>query len=567
MMRKRWVIKRPDQALQQKLQKELGVSSILAQLLINRDLTSLSEIERFLSCQKSLLYDPFTLQGMRKAVSRIRTAIAAREKILIYGDYDADGITAACVLITFLKQEGADVSSYIPHRIDEGYGLNMEAVRFARSQGTSLVIAVDCGTTDKEEVAYLNRYGIDTIIIDHHQVRGELFPDAYSLINPLQPGCGYPFKDLAAVGLAYKVVCALSGDAGNAGDEYLDLVAVGTVADVVPLVGENRILTRHGLARLRTTARVGLKALMEAAGIYGRNIQTEHIGFIIGPRINVSGRIGSADLALRLLLTEDADEARQISGILNQENSTRQRMQEEIFKEALSHIEGQVNFKDHQVIVVWGHGWHPGVVGIVASKIVDRFYRPAIVLGVKEKIAKGSGRSIDNFHLFEAVHRCRALVENFGGHEAACGLTILTDNLERFRDSINTVARQMLSADDLVPKVDVEMEMPLHLVKKEIIKDLERLSPYGMGNPQPLFLSTGVRLKDAPTRFGKNGMRMWVTDKKMTCEAVCFNAYDLGAFPDAGALDLVYYPKIRKISGIDSVELEVEDLKPSMGGN
>lgn len=564
-MNKLWIVKEPKKNLQEKLSKELGISPVLARLLINRNLTTSLEIERFLTCEKSSLHNPFKLKDMKKATERIKKAIRQKEKIMIYGDYDVDGITGVALLYIFLKREGGRVSWYIPNRLEEGYGLNLEAVKFIESKGISLLITVDCGTTDKEEVNFLNRHEVDTIIVDHHRPQKELLCDAFCVINPLQSDCDYPFKDLSAVGLVYKLVCALSEDINHSNEEFLDLVALGTVADVVPQIDENRILTKLGLERLSNTSRIGIKALIEAAGLRRKDIETHDIGFIIGPRINVGGRIGSPELALRLVLAETQEEAKELAGILNQENSFRQRLQEGILKEAVSKIEGEFNFKRHKIIVVWGQDWHPGVIGIVASKIVDRFYRPTIVLNVQDGIARGSGRSIENFHLFDAVYKCKGLLENFGGHEAACGLTVSRDNIEKFRDSINLVAHDMLTPQDLIPKIEVDMELPLFCINRELINELQLLEPFGVGNPQPLFLSTNLKLKNSPTEFGRNGIKMWVTDKTVTCEAICFNAEGMASYAqELNSVDLVYYPKIREISGVATVRLEIEDFKGRM---
>jgi len=573
-MNKLWVIKNQDEVLKERFSRELNISHVLAGLLINRNLTSAPAIEKFLSSKLSSLHNPFGLRDMERAVKRIGKAIRQKEKILVYGDYDADGITGVAILVTFFKKQGVEADWYLPNRLEEGYGLNMEAAKFIKSKGVKLVITVDCGTSDKEEIDYLADNGIDTIVVDHHRPQKENLPAAYAIINPLHPECKYPFKELSGAGLAYKLVCALSEDAGDSdSEEFLDLVAIGTVADVVPQVGENRILTKLGLSKLSGTRRRGLMALMEAAGLQNKDIQAEHIGFIIGPRINVSGRIGSPDIALRLILTEDPIEAKELAAILNQENSHRQKLQERIFKEAVSKIEGEFNFKDNKVIVVWSEDWHPGVIGIVASKIADRFYRPAVVLSVRNGVAKGSGRSIKNFHLFDAVYQCKDTLENFGGHKAACGVTILQDNIERFRDSINQAAHRMIGASDLIPKLDVDMELPLSSLDERLMEELDMLGPFGAGNPQPLFLSRGLKIKGPPAQYGRAGMKMWVTDKEVTCEAVCFNAADmparlcrsggLGRAEGLSHVDMVYYPKLRNISGIDTFKLEVEDLKPA----
>ncbi|MBI4335936.1 MAG: single-stranded-DNA-specific exonuclease RecJ [Candidatus Omnitrophica bacterium] len=564
-MNKLWIIKSQNAAHKEMLSKELNISSVLAGLLMNRNLTTPQEIDEFLKCKKSALHNPFGLKDMKKAVERVKKAVRDKEKIMVYGDYDADGITAVALLTTFLKKEGAAVEWYLPNRLQEGYGLNPGAAKYIKSKGISLLITVDCGMTDKEEIGFLKACGIDTIVVDHHRPQKEDLPDAFCCINPLQPDCAYPFKELAGVGLAYKLVCALSGDVEHKNEEFLDLVALGTVADVSAQTGENRILTRLGLLRFAKTKRVGLRALMEAAGLSAAQIQTEHIGFIIGPRINVSGRIGSPDIALRLILTEDPAEAKELAHVLNEENSFRQRLQEGIFKEAVSAVEGQFNFKEQKVIVVWGADWHPGVIGVVASKIADRFYRPAIILNVQGDIAKGSGRSVENFHLFDAVYKCRDLLESFGGHEAACGVTMRRENMEIFRDSINKAAHAMAGTDNLIPKIDVDMELPLSLLDEGLLAELDMLGPFGAGNPQPLFLSKDVKIKkDTARQFGRNGLRMWVTGKGVMCEAVCFNAFDMfgRGTEDLDRVDLVYYPKLRSRSGIGTLKLEVEDFKP-----
>jgi single-stranded-DNA-specific exonuclease len=534
----------------------------LAQLLINRGLVDSEKARRFLYPSKADLHDPFKLRDMKKAADRIKKAIRQKEKMLVYGDYDADGITAVAILFTFLKGEGAQVDWYIPNRLQEGYGLNMEAAELIISRGTKLLITVDCGTSDKKEVEYLNKQGVEVIIVDHHRLQGGSLPHAFSLINPWQPDCKDPFKELCAAALAYKLTLAISGDTAHENEEYLDLVAVGTVADVAPQTGENRILTRLGLKRLSNPGRVGLRMLMDVAGLSNKDIRSHHIGFIIGPRINVSGRIGSPELALKLLLAEDKAQAREIAEVLNQENGFRQRLQEGILKEAITKIEGEFNFTDNRVIVVWGDDWHPGVIGIVASKIADRFYRPAIVLSVKDGIAKGSGRSIERFHLFDAVSRCSHLLSDFGGHEAACGLKIPKDNMERFRDSINSVAREMIGPSDLIPKMEADMELQVSRLNAGLIEELGMLEPFGEGNPQPLFVANNLRLKDAPVQHGRQGVKMWVTDKNVTCQAFTFSAPETAThMEDISCVDMVYYPRIRKFSGISTFELQIEDLK------
>ncbi|MFH1847639.1 MAG: single-stranded-DNA-specific exonuclease RecJ [Candidatus Omnitrophota bacterium] len=560
-MHKLWITKPQNRTLSENLAKEMGISAVMAQFLLNRGVTDPAAADNFLKCRKSSLHDPFMLKDMEKAVVRVKGAIDKNEPILIYGDYDVDGITGVAVLVTFLKRQGAEVSFYVPNRLDEGYGMNMKAVKDIEKKKIGLLISIDCGITDKEEVEYLMGRGIDVIVIDHHRVQKDLLPGAYAVIDPMQDGCDYPFKHLSAVGLAYKFVCAFRNDRAHENDDFLDLVALGTVADVSPQIGENRILTRYGLKKIADTDNIGIKALMQVAGVNTKEITTTHVGFMLGPRINASGRIGTPEMALRMLLSNNREEARELAEVLNEENKYRQKLQEKILSQAMDQVE-RVDFKQNKVLVVWGDDWHPGVVGIVASKIVNRFYRPSIVLSVKGGIGKGSGRSIDGFHLFNAVSECREVLGEFGGHEAACGVTVASNNLDRFSSMVNRVADDMLDVKDLIPKVRIDMEVSLQDVTLDLLREMELLEPYGPENPKTLLLTKNLKLKNLPAGFGKNGVKFWATDDFATCEAKHFNRQELSS-PVEGLdrFDLVYSPQIRRSFGIESVELSVEDLK------
>jgi len=560
-MRKIWRIKDSDQAIQNDLSSALNISKITAQLLANRGIAAPGDAADFLKCSLSSCHDPFLLNGMDKAVHRIKKAISAHETILVYGDYDADGMTGVAVLYSALKNLGADTATYIPNRLEEGYGLNIGAVKKAHRNGVALIVTVDCGITSFKEVEYAESLDVDVIVTDHHEILDSRIPEAYAVLNPLQDDCKYPFKHLAGVGIAFKLVKALYEDTPFFAEDFLDMVSLGTVADIAPIVGENRILVRHGLVELNKRNHTGLNALMEVAGLTGKDISSGHIGFILGPRINAMGRIGSPQQALDLLLSSDEPDALRLAKVLNTENRNRQKIEARILDEALSKVEREVNFKHHRVIVLASEGWHPGVVGIVASRIADRFYRPAILISLDGKFGKGSGRSIDNFHLFEYLHRCRDSLVGFGGHESACGVTIEKDKVDRFRDRINEEASRDVDESLFMPKLDIDMDIPLSALSEDVINEIEGLSPFGHDNPRPVLTSHNLTVKDGPRRIGKNGFKMWVTDDKITCEAVSFGRQDLNA-PQAGSgVDLAYIPSINNWQGLQSIQLELRDIK------
>ncbi|MFA5339846.1 MAG: single-stranded-DNA-specific exonuclease RecJ [Candidatus Omnitrophota bacterium] len=541
------------------LAEALGISPVLARLLIKRSVNNPQEARSFLSCGLSSLHDPFLFKDMEKAAARIRSAVENKERILVYGDYDVDGLTATALLYATLKRYGAHVHNYIPDRVKEGYGLNLEALETARKDGVKLVIAVDCGITAAEEVDFLNKHHIDSIIIDHHQpVKGNL-PEALAILDPFAPGCGYPYKHLASVGLVYKLTQAL----GWSSEEDLDLVALGTISDVAPLTGENRILVKHGLKYLAKTQRAGLRALMEVAGIgKKKEFYTETVGFILGPRLNASGRMNSSMHSLKLLLTDDKEEAKKLAEELDKSNRERQAMEAAILKEAVSKVEREVNFKEHRVIVLHGDKWHPGVIGIVASRIVEKFYRPTILVAFNENTGKGSGRSIRNFHLFDALTKCKEHLIEFGGHEHAAGITISKENIDAFRDSLNAVAHEVLQPLDLVPRLEIDAWISLKDITRKFLKELELLEPFGVGNRKPVFAVKGLSLKAKPKILNYNTLKIWVTDGELTYEAVGFKkALDYKLDSASLVFDLAFTPSINVWQGQESIQLQLKDLK------
>ena len=544
--------------LQDSLSKELKISKILAQILVNRGLTTAGEAEKFLNVKLEHMLDPFSFRQMSKAIERIREAKAKKEKVLIFGDYDVDGITSTVLLKDSLRKMGLDVSHYMPHRIKEGYGLTKNILQIAKEHKVKLLITVDCGIANSREIEELKKNNIDTIITDHHEAQGDSLPPASSIINPKVEGCGYKYRELAGVGVAYKLCQALSNS--KLLDE-LDLVALGTVADVVPLTGENRVIVKEGLLRICATRRPGLRALIEEAGIKNKKFNATSISFILAPRLNASGRMDSAETSFNLLMSPDIQKAQDLSKVLGQHNRARQKIEAKIMEEAEDIINKEVNFKEHKVIVVAKDDWHQGVLGIVAAKLADRFYRPAIVISLNEKMCKGSGRSIKNFHLSQALGECRQFLHTFGGHAHAVGLMITRESIDDFRKSINRLAHDKLSLEDLLPSLDIDIELDLADLTERLVEELEKLEPFGTGNPEPLFYTRGLKLKGQPQSLGRQTLKFWVSDGSVTFQVIGFGMTSLlASLMEAKSLDIVYTPRMDNWLDDSSIILEAKDI-------
>ncbi|MFH1201304.1 MAG: single-stranded-DNA-specific exonuclease RecJ [Candidatus Omnitrophota bacterium] len=558
-MYKNWQVARVDAHKQTELSKELGISRILASLLINRGLISKTTASSFLNPHLADLVDPFKLKDMANAVKRIKKAQKNKEKVLVIADYDVDGLTSCAVLKSALKRLNLEVFTYLPHRISEGYGISKKALEYCLKIKASLVFTVDCGITGHKEIGFLNKHNIDTIIIDHHQPKGRYLPEAYAIIDPKRPDCAYPYKELAGVGLVYKVVWAFLGHHAK---DFFDLVALGTVADIVPLDGENRIFVKEGLRHINFPKRPGIKALLEVCGLKGKIIRTEYINFILGPRINASGRMRTAEDSLELLLTESEEEAFCLAKNLESDNRTRQTVESRVLQEALTKIDKEINFKDHYVIVLSSEGWHQGVLGIVASKVVDRFYRPAIIISLEDNMGKGSARSIHSFHLFEALHKCSKYLEGFGGHKYAAGLTITRDNIDTFKNEMNRIAKDLLRPEDLMPAIDIDAEIRLSDLNKDLILELEKLEPFGKGNPEPIFSVINLYLRGRPLILGRETLKFWVSDGQLFYPAIGFGmAGCLDLICQAQSLDLCFSLRLDSWEGEESLILEVKDIR------
>ncbi len=559
-MLKQWKIKPLNPQLQILLSNALNIDPIVAQLLINRGIKTAQEAQSFLSTDLNHLHDPFLFKNMDTVVRRIQQAREARERVLVFSDYDVDGVTSAALLCGVLTDLGIDFLTHIPHRMDDGYGLNEGIAATAKEKGVSLLIAVDCGISAHKAVDKLNEAGIEVIIIDHHQPEDHL-PKAVAIINPKQKGCAYPFKDLASVGLVAKLVHALTG---KTAEEWLDLVALGTVADIVPLRGENRIFVKHGLPRLSQTKNIGLMALLETAKIRDKKINPHSIGFILGPRINATGRMDSAHKSLDLLLSRNAEEALTLAQVLETHNQQRQKMQRDVVKEALELVEQEVNFKEARVIVLSKEGWHKGVLGIVAARITEKYYRPSIVISLENGVGTASCRSVEGFHLYRALSDCSDVLENFGGHEGAAGLTIKEENVTTFRNMINEVAQKVLENVNLVPTISIDGEVPLSRLNLSLHEVLDTMEPFGEGNPEPIFCTRNLTVLSAPQVMGKETLKFWVTDGNVSISAVGFGMAKFREMIQVkSVVDLAYTLMIDDWNKTPTVQLRLKDLRVS----
>ena len=557
-MTKRWLIKTPHPKFQKLLSDALKIHPIIAQLLVNRGITDVEEARHFIQADESGLHDPFLLKDMDKAVLRIKQAQLNGESILIFGDYDVDGVTSSALLQRTLKRLGLKAINYIPHRMDEGYGLNHAIAEFAKDNGIHLLITVDCGITAFSEVESINAAGIDVIIVDHHEPEGGKIPQAVAVIDPKRPDCSYPFKHLAAVGLVAKFTQALLGQIPE--DEF-DLIAIGTVADVVTLRGENRIFVKKGLPVIEQTRKAGLMALLDVAKVRGKKIKPFYIGFILGPRLNAAGRMDSATTALQLLLADNYTDAFALAQSLESHNISRQKMQGEVVQEAFDMIESGTT-KDDQIIVVHKEGWHKGVLGIVASKIVEKYYRPTIVISVQDGIGIGSARSVEGFHLVDALTNCSSSLETYGGHKRAAGLKVRHENIDIFRQAINDFAREAMASGDLTPTLDIDCEVPFKAFNLDFVDLIDSLEPHGEGNPSPLLCTRNLTVKSAATVMGKGTIKFWVTDGECSFSAVGFGMSEYQPLIKPGKkIDLAYSLMVDDWNKAPVVQLKLKDIR------
>lgn len=490
----KWLIKKQDEAAVAEIRKQFGFCDAVARVLYNRGLTDRKSIESFFDIDIANLHDPLLLADMEKATSRIKRAVENGEKITVYGDYDVDGITSVVLMYRCLTSLGANVDYYIPDRTEEGYGLNSSALRSIYDSGTSLIVTVDTGTTAVEEIAEAENYGLDVIVTDHHECKPTL-PVCVAVVNPKRPDSVYPYKELAGVGVVFKLVCALIGDSTKAFSLYGDLVSIGTIADIMPLVDENRVLVSLGLNLLRKRPSCGIKALLEASGGYKHGqITASTIAFQVAPRINAAGRIGDPKRSVELLLCEDPEQAASLAEGLCDENRTRRRMEADIIADVEKMLENR-NPSD-RIIVVGSENWHHGVIGIVASKIVEKYHLPCILVCFDGDRAKGSARSIKDVSMFELLTQSSRHLEKFGGHEMAAGLTLARKDFDGFVRDITAIANEKITDDMMIPVVESECEIPFSEISLDTVHELQRLEPFGTGNPTPNFAFGNVVISD-----------------------------------------------------------------------
>lgn len=561
MLKKKWLLKEIDKGLVLEISKKFGVSPLTAIVLYNRGIREDNAIKNFLEKNQEGLHDPFLMRDMDKAVERINAAKEAGEKITIYGDYDVDGITAIAILFKHLSGMGFSVDYYVPDRMQEGYGVNRDALDKIKESGSSLIITVDTGITAVEECEYASSIGLDVIVTDHHECK-EKIPQVYAAIDPKRKDCGYPFKSLAGVGVVFKLISALEGGASNAEliEKYADLMCLGTVADISPLVDENRVIVTEGLKRFKHTKNVGLKALIDVS-VGDKTITTSTIGYIIAPRINASGRLGCASRSVELFLTDDEDKARSLAKSLCDENSLRQQTEQKMFREALEYLEEHPEVKNDKIIVIAHENWHHGIVGIVSSKITEKFYKPSILFAVDGDEAKGSGRSVSGFNLFGALENCSDMLEKFGGHELAAGLTIKADNIEDFRHRINDYSKDKIS-DTMIPTIMLDAAIKVPYINMDTVHDINRLQPFGVDNPTPAFAVRNIKIHKISVMSEGKHLRMTLLKEGKYLDAVGFGMGEYYHYLEEGDyVDVAFALDINDYKGFQNVQLILKDIK------
>jgi single-stranded-DNA-specific exonuclease len=548
-----------------RLARELEVPPIIARIMLNRGIDSFGSAKQFFNLTLQQLHDPFLMADLQVAVEHVARALAQRKRILIYGDYDVDGTTGTALLTLAFRALGYRVPHYIPDRRREGYGLSMTGIEAAKAAGFDLILAVDCGVTAYEEVKEARQLGMDVIICDHHQPGSQL-PPANALLNPKRSDCPYPFKELCGVGVAFKLMQGLFRFLRHDEKElyrHVDLVAIGSAADIVPLVDENRIFVKFGMEQLNRTENIGLRALIKVCGLANSEIGTGQVIFIIAPRINAVGRMGDARRAVNLLISEDEAQAEEIARVLDAENRQRRNIDEETFHEAVEIIEAECDPKNETAFVLHQENWHPGVIGIVASRLVEKYYRPTVMISTDDGIGKGSARSIPGFDIHGALAQCADLMRAFGGHKYAAGLTIASEQIPALRQRLQEVASRTLTPELLVPKLRIDGEIRLAEIEPRLVKFLKVLGPYGPQNMRPVFVSRGLRVVGTPQIVGNNHLRFQVMQNNKRLDCIGFNLGDMyhRLNDNKGEIDLAYLIEENTYQGRTTLQLRVKDIR------
>ncbi len=567
----RWTYAQPEnREVVSKLKSELKVSETIARLLAIRGITTFDKAKDFFRPTISMLHDPFLMQDMDKASVRLAEAIRNQEKVLVYGDYDVDGTTATSIVYTFLKQFGVDAHYFIPHLFKDGYGISVDGINKALELGASLIVSVDCGITAIEEAKFAKEKGLDLIICDHHNA-GDVIPDALAVLDPKRPDCNYPFDGLSGAGVAYKLVQAalikLGLPASN-GNQFLDLVAISIASDIVPIVDENRVLMREGLKFLNNTTRKGLQALLKLIHLEPGKISTSQIVFSIGPRLNAAGRMGDAGIAVELLIAEDDETAKKRAQELEKINLVRRTTDSDTMEQALNQIDSKINLDKRSALVLHDSDWHLGVIGIVASRIVDLYSRPTIMLSTVDGLVKGSARSIRGFNIYDALKQCEDLLLQFGGHEYAAGLTLEQENLKDFIKRFCEITDCDLSMEDLKPELIIDSDLDLSHVNLKFWKILNQFEPFGPNNMRPIFSSKGLRVVGTPSVVGNGHLKMRVAQNgSAVFDAIGFNMHEyLPAIRDSEAFDMAYVLEENTWRKRTTLQIRIKDININGAG-
>lgn len=565
MKMKRWVTAKPNLETVRSLARSCGFTPLAAAALCARGIDTPEAARAFLETDPAKLHDPMLLPDMAKARDTIRRAIEQGKKIAVFGDYDVDGVTSTCVMTRVLRSLGADVRHYIPDRLSEGYGLSMGAMDRLAQDGIGLIVTVDSGVSAFEEIARARELGMEVVVTDHHECREEL-PDANAVVNPKRADSTYPFAELAGVGVAFKLACALAGDGQQRTvlEQYADLVALGTVADVMPLIGENRIIVAAGLRRMAETQNVGLSMLLHESGQQGKRLTASTISFILAPRINAAGRLGHADMAAELFLTDDPRRAQTLAMALCEQNKQRQATENQILEQALQKLRREYDPLEDQVIVLAGEDWHHGVIGIVSSRICDRYACPTVLIALEDGIGKGSGRSVKGFNLYEALCDSAPLLERFGGHELAAGLTIREENIQQFHENMEAWAREHVNPQELMPILHIDCPIAPEFISTEATRGLDVLEPFGMGNPQPVFSMCDLLVEEITPISSDRHVRLTLSKDGQTYTAMLFGTGQGGCgFAQGNYVDAAFCLEINEYRGRCSVQLVIRDIQLS----
>ena len=561
-MIKKWEFYNSDEKLVDEICERYNLNKVIGKIIVNRHVVNDEDVRIFITPTRDDFHNPFLFKGMDIAVDRIIKAINNKEKILIYGDYDVDGITSTTVLKKYLMDRGISVDTYIPNRLHEGYGLNKKAIDTIKERNIDLIITVDCGISAIEEVDYAVRLGMDIIVTDHHEV-GEKLPNALAVIDAKRKDNTYPFRALAGVGVVFKLIQALSIKLEIKPEEYLkylDLVCVGTISDIVPLEGENRTIAKLGLMLIKVTRNLGLRELIKSSGY--KEIDSNTISFGVAPRINACGRMGHEEEALKLFLAEDLESATKITKELNEYNTLRQSTEKAIYEEAVQQIEKN-HLDENNSIVLGGKGWHHGVIGIVSSKVTDKYYKPSILLSFEDNIAKGSGRSVPGFDLYEGLAKCEDLLEKYGGHSMAVGLTLKKENLENFKERFEQIAKEK-NIKELVPIIYIDDELKLKDINMDLVKSISILEPFGEANKVPLFLIRNLKIDSIRALSEGRHLKLTLRDENFVSNAIGFElGYLAEEYRIGDRIDVVGTLEINSFNGFSSIQINMKDIRKS----